>query len=147
MSTKKIVVLIGAIAVVVSVFLPFFTAGAMGINISFSTFDLLNMGAQFGFGGMPIEFYLYLGGAVLSLIALILVLIGKAGIFPLISGLVCLIAGAWTGISLSSQLGEAMGLTGAAGLGVSAGMGLGFWVYLVGAVLQIAGSFLKEQQI
>lgn len=140
MSTKRVLIMIGAIATAVSVFFPFVSMGAMGIGISFSLFDLAQLG---GLGGStPVEIYVYIAGAALALIAFILVLLKKAGFFPVISGLVALGAGIWVLISFTSQLNQLMGGSGLSG--VSAGMGFGFWVYLVGAVLQIVGTFLKE---
>jgi hypothetical protein len=139
MSTKKVVILIGAVLVVLSVFLPFITAGAAGVSLSFSLFDLAQLG---GLAGSPIEIYLYIAGAALALITLILVLVNKVGLFSAISGLVALGAGIWVLFSLSSQLNALMGLGSASG--VSAAMGFGLWVYLAGAVVQIGGASLEE---
>jgi hypothetical protein len=125
MSTGKILVIVGAVLLVVSLFLPLISVAGFGISFVESL--------QSMFSSQLISTLVWLAAVVVAVVAMVLSLLNKSyKQLALLAGVLGIVA-VVLNIVTSGDIGAMISI-----------LGIGFWLYAVGSVVELVGGVLKS---
>lgn len=127
MGTKKILVIVGAVALVISFFLPYLSVFGFGVSL----FDTISMAFSAGMSLIPTILAILTG--VLAIVALVFVFTGKPySRMAQYAGVLGVVVSLWNVVT-SGDIGMIFGL-----------LGIGYWIFLVASIVLIVGGSMKE---
>lgn len=124
--------IIGAIIVIIGIFLPVISISAWGVTLSFSYLDLITMGSDLG-ADMGSAVAMCIAAIALAVIGAVLYLMrnNKIGGGLSVAGLIVFLASVFAGMDLGS-IGDVIGF-----------LGMGFWLMLIGYIVMVLSNVLK----
>lgn len=127
MGTKKILVIVGAAALVIAFFLPYLSVFGFGVSL----FDTISLAFSAGVSIIPTILAILTG--VLAIVTLVFVFTGKAyARMALYAGVLGVVTSIWN-IVFSGDIGMVFGM-----------LGIGFWIFLVASIVLLIGGLIKE---
>jgi hypothetical protein len=125
MSISKILVIVGAVLLVLGLFLPFISAFGVGASV-FSLLSVL-------FQSALLNTLLLLAAVVLAVVAAVFALINRPSKqLAILAGVLGIVAIVWN-ILAAGDIGAMLPY-----------LGIGFWLYAVGSVVELVGGVLKS---